>query len=451
MPHLRARHTRSSVLCFLSTLLCLLSSVFCPLSPPAYSASDGAPAAKRQKDKAKKDGKGGNRVVAFPSRTSFPGTAKPDSITLTWTDEPSTTQTVRWRTSAAVATGTLAFARGETATFDPASAQKISAATHTLSTPTVLNDTKVNFHTATITGLEPGSRYTYAVGDGSATGWSEPATFTTAPVPGKPRPFSFIYIGDTQGARAAWGDMMRGALQKRPDAAFIVIAGDLVNRGLERDDYDNFFSLAKGVFNTRAVAPAAGNHDYQGGGPRIFQNFFALRENGPKNIGPGLAYSFEYSDALVIVLDSNRDIAGQAAWLEQQLRDTKATWKFVVYHHPAYNSSAGRSTPDIRRHWLPLFDKYHVDLALQGHDHGYLRTWPMRANKRVATPADGTVYIVSYSCPKSYDLGKFDYTEVGFADVPTWQLIEVDPETRVLRYRAHDAAGKVRDEFSIKK
>ena len=68
----------------------------------------------------------------------------------------------------------------------------------------------------------------------------------------------------------------------------------------------------------------------------------------------------------------------------------------VVYHHPAYSSAPSRDNPSIREH-VSLFDEHHVDMALQGHDHAYLRTYPMKDGKRVDTTNEGTVYIVSVS------------------------------------------------------
>ena len=418
------------------------------------AAAPLAAAPKQSKGKAKAQVREQDRATETAT-TSFPSSAKPDSVTLTWTDDPATTQTIRWRTNATITTGTVAFMPGDTATFNPAAAQKTPATTQTLNTPNITNDPAINFHTATLTALAPATRYTYAVGDGTPAGWTPPQTFTTAPAPaspGKPaQPYSFIYIGDSQGGGPKWGDMMRAAVKKAPDAAFVAIAGDLVNFGLQRDTYDDFFRNAKGLFDTRSVVPTPGNHDYHGGNSRIYQSEFALRANGPKNIPPGLAYSFEYSDSLFIVLDANRNLAAQATWLEQLLHDTKATWKFVLYHQPAYDSREGRSNPEVIRQWVPIFDKYHVDLALQGHDHAYLRTYPMRDSKRVATPAEGTIYMITFSCPKHYEQAPHDYTEVGFPDVPTWQLIDITPATRTLRLRAYDASGKIRDEFTIKK
>ncbi len=123
----------------------------------------------------------------------------------------------------------------------------------------------------------------------------------------------------------------------------------------------------------------------------------------------------------------------------------------MSYHHPAYSSGGNRDNLAVRQVWTPLFDKYHVDLALQGHDHAYLRTWPMHAQNRVATAKDGTIYIISVSGTKYYDQLPHDYTEVGLTKLSTYQVLDIQIAGNRLVYRAHDADGKVRDEFVIEK
>ena len=141
----------------------------------------------------------------------------------------------------------------------------------------------------------------------------------------------------------------------------------------------------------------------------------------------------------------------QTAWLEKQLANTKAVWKFVSYHHPAYSSGGNRDNVEVRQLWTPLFDKYHVDLALQGHDHAYLRTYPMRDQKRVASAKQGTIYIISVSGIKYYEQGPHDYTEVGLTKLSTYQVLDIQVSGNRLVYRAHDVDGKVHDQFVIEK
>jgi hypothetical protein len=177
-----------------------------------------------------------------------------------------------------------------------------------------------------------------------------------------------------------------------------------------------------------------------------------LPENGPKEVGPERAYRLDYGNALILVLDSNSSPEVQRPWLEEQLRSSKAVWKLAVYHHPAYSSAPKRDNPSVREHWGSLFDQYHVDMALQGHDHGYLRTKPMRAGKEVASYAEGTVYVVSVSGTKHYEVVQREYAAKSFAHLSTYQVIHIETGTEnTLTYRAYDMDGKTQDELVIVK
>lgn len=390
------------------------------------------------------------RIVSLFSKTQYPALDHAEHVVLTWSGDPRTTQTIQWRTSAKIKKGVVRYQIKSThATPDWNSARIRRAVTEALSTPTLVNDPLINRHAVTLRGLKPGTTYVYSVGDGSTDGWTEPVEFTTAPK--ETTPFSFIYMGDAQNGLDTWGILLRNSHRARPDAAFYLMAGDLVNRGAERWDWDSFFQNAKGVFDRRTLMPVLGNHEYQGGEPELYLAQFALPRNGPKSIPPERAYSFEYSNAKFIILDSNLDAAEQTAWLEKELANTKAVWKFVSYHHPAYSSGGNRDNVKVRNLWTPIFDKYHVDLALQGHDHAYLRTYPMRGQKRVASAKDGTIYTIAVSGTKFYDQPQRDYTEVGFTKVATYQVLDIQITGNRLVYRAHDVDGKVRDEFVIEK
>jgi acid phosphatase type 7 len=331
----------------------------------------------------------------------------------------------------------------------PARFSRMRATTQTMKSEMLLNDPVIHWHTAVLTGLQPGTTYYYCVGDGSRSGWSEIREFTTAPE--RVAPFSFIYMGDAQNGLDRWGTLLRNAFRSRPDAAFYIMAGDLVDRGADQDDWDSFLANAQGVFDRRHLVPAIGNHECQGGHPTLYLKLFELPKNGPKQVEPERAYAFEYSNALFVILDSNLEPSAQTAWLEQQLASTKATWKFVVYHHPAYSSAPGRDNHKLRSEWGPIFDKYHVDLALQGHDHAYLRTYPLKGNERVGSPKEGTIYIVSVSGTKMYQQDPREYTEFGMTNVATYQVLDIQISGDRLVYRAWDIDGNVRDEFVIQK
>src|ERR1700733_5304021 len=74
----------------------------------------------------------------------------------------------------------------------------------------------------------------------------------------------------------------------------------------------------------------------------------------------------------------------QTIWLEQTLaqarRDPSVDMIVVFMHQCAMSTSVPGNGSDlaIRQAWLPLFDKYEVDLVLSGHEHDYERTYPVR-------------------------------------------------------------------------
>jgi len=220
-------------------------------------------------------------VYGYYRLTDHPATPEPDQIALTWSGDPKTTQTVQWRTSTETQTGAVRYLKkSDFNRFEPQGPTRVEAQTTVLESPKTVNDLTVHRHTATLTGLEPGTSYVYAVGDGSEDGWSELYEFTTAPE--GESAFSFIYLGDAQNGLDRFGSLLKAAHRERPDAAFYVMAGDLVDRGNERDDWDAFFENTAGHFENRTLVTAIGNHETQDGHPQMYLDTFALPENSPK-------------------------------------------------------------------------------------------------------------------------------------------------------------------------
>jgi hypothetical protein len=384
-------------------------------------------------------------------KTRYPASADPDQIVLTWSGDPKTTQTVQWRTTTQIEKSSLKYMKkSEFNSFNSKEPKTVTALTEVLETLDIVNDPSCHRHTVTLENLEPDTTYVYSVGDEAGKYWSEMAEFTTAP--DQVEPFSFVYMGDAQNGLDRWGSLVHNAYRDRPDAKFYIMAGDLINVGNARWDWDDFFHNAEGIYDRRQLVPAIGNHEDQGPGPWMYLRMFDLPKNGPDTIEKERAYSFEYSNALFVILDTNVEPEDQKEWLEEQLKNSNATWKFVVYHHPAYSSGKNRNNPEVREHWVPLFDKYKVDMCLQGHDHAYLRTYPMKGNEpQKGEDADGTVYIVSVSGTKMYDQGEFDYTEFGMTNVATYQTLDIQLIGDRMVYRAIDILGNIRDEIIIEK
>jgi hypothetical protein len=378
-------------------------------------------------------------------KTRVVSTAHPDQIVTSFGADPEHSLVWTWRTAPSVTSSEIRV--------EPVNGGAALHATGDfveIRSDGLLNDPIVHRHRIKLAGLAPDTLYRYAIRDGASwTGWKSVRT-----APATDRDYSFLTMGDPQCGLEEWGQLLHEARRRHPSSGFLVIAGDLVDRGNERTNWDHFFMRAEGVFDQLPLMPCVGNHEYLDKGPDIFCRSFVLPANGPSGIPHGLTYSFEYSDSFVAVLDSNPAVYSKAkaqtlaAWLDGALARTKARWKFVVFHHPVYPSHPSRAQPQLAEAWIPVFDKHKVDLVLQGHDHAYLRTYPLRADR---PEPGGTVYVVSVSGQKFVELADRPYTAKGFANVATYQRIEISPRNGTLVYQAFDVDGNERDRMEIVK
>lgn len=374
---------------------------------------------------------------------------RPDQVAISYGDDPSRALVWSWRTSPEVKSSAVRIAMADGMT------RIVEGDSSCIEVPNILNDPVVRRHRVVVGGLEPDRVYRYSLGNGTAHGWSPWKPVKTAPERG--RPLRFLYLGDAQTGLERWGKLLEGAVRRHPEVDFLVLAGDIVDRGNERTNCDHFFLRAAPVLDRLPVMPCAGNHEYLDVGPRLYRAFFELPRNGPVGIDPELAYSFEAGDACFAVLDSTLAVwdpdaaRRQAAWLDATLSRTGARWRIAIFHHPVYPSHPWRDMPALREHWVPVFDKHRVDLVLQGHDHAYQRTYPLRGH-RPATGADrGTTYVIAVSGDKYVDQVRRENVAIGLAGVSTYQTIEIDPRSDRLTYRAWTEDGQVVDTFAIEK
>ncbi|KGE04032.1 purple acid phosphatase family protein [Pseudohaliea rubra] len=395
------------------------------------------------------------RLVGYFRVTDYPSSERPDHVQLTWQGDPASSVTVQWRTRGESAGGRLWLARrSELLQEDnPGSARIVQAEPFVMTTLQIENDPAVTLHRATLDDLAPATDYAYAVSAGDGGQWSELRSFRTAAKPGD-EPYSFVYLGDPQSGLDRWGELIRQSDYRFPESRFYLIAGDLIDEGTQRDNWDQFFAESSPVFDRRPVLPAIGNHDSHGGHPTLYLQQFALPDNGTDTLDPGRTYHVTYQDMLVVVMDSNYDLidpATQTEWLDRVLGESDARWKTVIYHHPLYASHPERDNAPLRDAWLPIFDRHGVDIAFQGHDHAYMRTQPLRGGKPVAEGEHGTVYLVAVSGTKMYEQSLPEFAVFGATDTRTFQVIDVDPGNGTLRYRAISEAGEVIDEFALQK
>ena len=180
---------------------------------------------------------------------------------------------------------------------------------------------------------------------------------------------------------------------------------------------------------------------------------FALPPNGPVDLQE-TTYYVDFQGTRIISLNSNEKILEQVPWLEAVLaaRPESIHWTIITFHHPIYSSAKSRDNKELRGAWQPIFDRFHVDLVLQGHDHTYARSHLLNSTTGVAAQGEiGTIYVVSVSGPKMYDIGKPTRPEFQRVAEETqlFQIITIDGDQ--LRYQARTATGTPYDGFTLKK
>lgn len=380
-------------------------------------------------------------VVDGFRKTDFPASNQPDQLMLNWSGPTQTTIDIQWRTDTTVADGVVRYWKPGTAdTLETAAEFKV------LQDRMLYNDRYVRRHHALLTALTPGTRYFYQAGSKGKNIWSGVSSFETQ-ASGADR-FSWVWFGDTHCFPDS-GRIVSLAQRDNPDAAFYTIAGDIVSTGLYRNEWDQLFGYSHNAFASKPLMPVPGNHDRQDGlGAQLYYDLFSLPQNGPEKVDKESSYAFEYGNALFIMIDATQEVSAHTAWIEEQLKQTKAEWKFVMFHFPPYNFE--EPYLDIQQAWVPLFDKYHVDMVLGGHIHYYMRSKPMKAGQVVPSFAEGTVYAVSISIPGVHDnVTPEPYAVEQDASGYYYQRMEINGKT--LKYKAVNVQGKVRDQFTIVK
>ena len=382
-------------------------------------------------------GKESHLTGAF-RKTSFPSSAEPDQVLLTWSSDPATSMDIQWRTDTSVENGNVIYrVKGE-------EEHKVQEAEmFVMEDRELMNDRYIHRFTARLKDLQPGTEYEYLIG--IEDDWNNACSFST---PGNDSSFSFIWFGDVHN-KPEFGELHNKADSAHPEAAFYAISGDLVDDGLYRDQWDELFEYSKDVICKKPLMNVPGNHDNRMGlGSKMFRDLFSYPHNGPKEVPPGQSYSFTYMNAFFLMLDATTRADAQTAWIDEQLAGTSAEWKFAIFHFPPYNWK--EPYLNIQKEWVPVFDKYHVDMVFSGHLHYYMRSKPMKAGKVAESYNDGTAYIISLGIPgRQEEISEEPYAAVRELNGWLYQHIQIDGNR--LSYKSINAGGSLIDSFEIVK
>ena len=275
-----------------------------------------------------------------------------------------------------------------------------------------LTTVETHYHQVRLSRLDPATTYGYRIQhDGNE---APVRSFSTAA--DGPHAFTFTAFGD-QGVSGPGQAVVSRIAGIRP--AFNLVAGDLCYADGEGTTlpvdiidfdplvWDAWFAQGTASAGTTPWMASMGNHDVE---PGFGDNGYAghlARLALPSGGFSDVTYSFRHGNVAVVALDANDvsaeiphpySFGGQTAWLDAELGRLRAdpTIDFIVahFHHCAYCTITSHgSDGGVRREWVPLFDKHQVDLVINGHNHGYERTTPIRGGvPTVAAPTGATVH-----------------------------------------------------------
>jgi hypothetical protein len=367
----------------------------------------------------------GSQALPGARRGSIDGDGTPEQIHLTWGEDPARIVHVSWASPAA-ARNPRVQVRTE------GGAERVVRPEERQYKDGLSGQTVFTYH-ATLDGLEPGALVHYSVTADNDRRAREPfaASFRTAP--GANAAFRFTSYGDLATPNTAWAlssPQSRHAVAavERFAPLFHLLNGDLcyanLNPQAQPSVWADFGNNVQTSAAQRPWMPCTGNHEIEFGNGALGLDSYLTRYRLPHNgtAFPGCWYSFQVGSVLFISLSADDVIyqesgafvtgpepllpapstgnpplppgssiylhgysgGAQTRWLEQTLARAAAAadvdWIVVQMHQDAMSSSKNGNGCDkgIRDAWLPLFDRYGVDLVLCGHDHDYERSWPVR-------------------------------------------------------------------------
>jgi len=393
----------------------------------------------------------------------------PDRIILTFNGDPATKRAVTWRTDSSVKKAKAQIAVAAVSSSFVNEATTYFAATEEFDLGIYKSNKSliVNYHSVVFENLNPNTLYAYRVGNDE--NWSEWIQFKTANDTYSPT--QFVYFGDAQNdILNHWSRVIRMAYQTAPNASFVIHAGDLVDSAHKDNEWAQWFKAGGFIHSQWTAIPVVGNHEfqrfdgYEGSLPRRLsiqwrpQFTLPVEDNLDSRLHETV-YTVEYQDILILVLNSTGHLEKQTEYIKQKLVNTDAKWKIVTNHHSVFSPAEGRDFEYARKVWKPLFEKYGVDLVLNGHDHTYARGHvPVKSQNIDESGSFKTLYVTSVSGPKQYKVDQeqiINYAADGYKSdkigeqTQFFQVISV--ENNKLIYSAYTTLGNLYDKAIITK
>jgi len=239
--------------------------------------------------------------------------------------------------------------------------------------------------------------------------------------------------------------LLRNVFEEHDDIYALVHGGDYVANGRSYRQWEKWLSDYR--LTTRSdgrllpIVPTRGNHETS---TQMYNAIFSTPG------GSGNYFLTSFGDLALLTLNTEINHSGtQRNWLEANLNEASKNYLFLAanYHRPAF--PAVKTPGKALTAWVPLFDKYGLDIAFESDGHALKRTLPIKNGEHHER---GTIYVgegglgVPLRSPVHGE--KWYFQTPGYVDaVHHIQLLEVKPSG--LNYTVVDDQNRIYDSLQI--
>lgn len=197
---------------------------------------------------------------------------------------------------------------------------------------------------------------------------------SVAAAPGADASLRFAVYGDTRDGHEVHRQIVEHVLSFHP--AFVLQTGDLVHNGGNAEEWKTFDGITSAMRQQVPYYPARGNHDVASEG------YYEQRVTQPILSGNKLYYSFEKGTLHFVSIDTEQPLGPESEegrWLEDDLAQAQSAGRFIIpfFHKAMFSIGRHAAQADVvalKSILHPLFKRYGVRLAFEGHDHLYYHT-----------------------------------------------------------------------------
>lgn len=230
---------------------------------------------------------------------------------------------------------------------------------------------KTYVHRIKLENLSPSKKYHYLINpqEEAVKGLNnifDKYSFTTAKKTGES--FTFTVMGDSRSGPKIFDKITSRMASHNPD--FSLYLGDLAYKKDYNYWEDEFFITNNEKFITNVpFYNAVGNHEGWN------QNTKAFTDAPNSDISKHKAYySFDWGDVHFLILSTEHKISEnseQYKFAVEDLKKSKAKFKIVAFHIPAYSVGAHGENKNMKDFTAKVLDKMNVTMVLTGHSHYY--------------------------------------------------------------------------------